>query len=67
MKPVILRPGVGDNCPTATLYYGRHYIGIDLNEDYLPLAMNRVQELPAPAEDDAEEGGGDAFDLFSDG
>jgi len=23
MKPVILRPGIGDNRPTATLYYGR--------------------------------------------
>lgn len=23
MKPVILRPSIGDNRPTATLYYGR--------------------------------------------
>ncbi|NBR68337.1 MAG: hypothetical protein EBT79_13890, partial [Actinobacteria bacterium] len=23
IKPVVLRPGVGDNRPTATLYYGQ--------------------------------------------
>jgi DNA modification methylase len=32
----------------VALQEGRNYIGIDINEEYLPLAMNRVQELPAP-------------------
>lgn len=27
---------------------GRNYVGIDLNEDYLPLARNRVLDLPPP-------------------
>jgi len=85
--PELVRPMVLAGCPVGgtvldlfsgsgttgmvALQEGRHYIGIDLNEDYLSLAMNRVQELPAPGatsvEDDAEEEGGDAFDLFSGG
>ena len=53
----------------VALQEGQNYVGCDLNPDYLPLAMNRVQEISAPGppsdKDDAEEG--DAFDLFSDG
>ena len=80
--PELVRPMVIAGCPVGgtvldlfsgsgttgmvALQEGRNYVGIDLNEDYLPLAMNRVQELPAPGTAPSKEDG-DAFDLFSDG
>lgn len=30
---------------TARLYLGRHYIGIELNPDYLALAVDRIQPI----------------------
>jgi DNA modification methylase len=80
--PELVRPMVLAGCPAGgtvldpfsgsgttgmvALQEGRNYVGIDLNPDYLPLAMNRVQELPAPSNASDEERG-DAFDLFSGG
>jgi DNA modification methylase len=50
----------------VALREGRNYVGIDLNPDYLPLAINRVQEHPAPQPDAPVEDGSTVFDLFGD-
>jgi len=48
----------------VALQEGRNYVGIDLNPDYLNLAINRVQEHPAPQPDAPVEEGSTVFDLF---
>lgn len=50
----------------VALREGRNYVGIDLNPDYLNLAINRVQEHPAPQPDAPVEDGSTVFDLFGD-
>jgi DNA modification methylase len=50
----------------VALQEGRNYVGIDLNPDYLNLAVNRVQERPAPQPDAPVEDGSTVFDLFGD-
>jgi len=80
--PDLVRPMVLAGCPVGgtvldpfsgsgttgmvALQEGRNYIGIDLNEDYLNLAVNRVQELPAPQPDTPADDGSTVFDLFGD-
>lgn len=80
--PELVRPMVLAGCPVGgtvldpfsgsattgmvALQEGRNYVGIDLNPDYLPLAVNRVQELPAPQSDAPVEEGSTVFDLFGD-
>jgi DNA modification methylase len=81
--PELVRPMVLAGCPVGgtvldpfsgsattgmvALREGRNYVGCDLNPDYLPLAVNRVQDLPAPQPDAPVEEGSNVFDLFSDG
>jgi DNA modification methylase len=80
--PDLVRPMVRAGCPVGgtvldpfsgsgttgmvALQEGRNYVGIDLNEDYLNLAVNRVQEHPAPQPDAPVEEGSTVFDLFGD-
>lgn len=46
----------------VALKHDRHYIGIDLNEDYLELAKRRILGMAAPK--DAEEAEGGTLDIF---
>jgi len=80
--PDLVRPMVRAGCPVGgtvldpfsgsgttgmvALQEGRNYVGIDLNPDYLNLAVNRVQERPAPQPDAPVEDGSTVFDLFGD-
>jgi len=81
--PELVRPMILAGCPVGgtvldpfsgsattgmvALREGRNYVGCDLNPDYLPLAVNRIQDLPAPQPDAPVEEGSNVFDLFSDG
>lgn len=49
----------------VSLREGRHYVGLDLNEAYLPLAEARILSNRAP-ERDVPEDSGSALDLFGD-
>lgn len=46
----------------VALRHGRHYVGLDLNADYLPLAEARLEGRDAPAEGETVEGS--VLDLF---
>jgi len=49
----------------VALRLGRSYVGLDLNEDYLPLAEARIRGEAAPSLDaDSEAVAGSALDLF---
>ena len=50
----------------VALSTGRNYVGIDLNEQYLPLAEARIRGDKAPDRDGAAESGSGVLDLFGD-
>ncbi len=80
--PELVRPMVLAGCPVGgtvldpfsgsattgmvALQEGRHYIGCDLNSEYLPLAEARIREERAP-ETKPEDTSGGIFNLFDEG
>jgi len=80
--PELVRPMVLAGCPVGgtvldpfsgsattgmvALQEGRHYIGTDLNSEYLPLAEARIRE-ERPPEAEPEDTSGGIFNLFDEG
>jgi hypothetical protein len=64
---VVLDPFSGSGTTgQVALKMGRNYVGVDLNPEYLDLAIARILDAPAPGKKEDGEPG-DVFDLFGGG